>query len=277
MNYRHLFHAGNFADVHKHVILLALIERLTRKPKPLLLLDTHAGRGTYDLRSAEAARGNESQSGIRRLLNGAVVTNTDVKRYIDLLSPSFRNQEYLGSPLLAAQTLRVDDRLVCVESQLEEAHELQQVLRTRRNTSVIHGDGYAALKSHLPPKEARGLVLIDPPYESDREFTTIAQALPAATRRWATGVYAIWYPLKASGESRRFKDELRHSGLKKILQLELLVHPSDSRVGLNGSGMIVINPPWKFDEEMREAQAELFGALADRTADEPITQWLVHE
>jgi 23S rRNA (adenine2030-N6)-methyltransferase len=277
MNYRHIFHAGNFADVHKHVVLLALIDRLTRKPKPLMLLDTHAGRGTYDLRSAEATRGDESQKGIQRLVDGAVITNTDVTRYLDLLAPSLRKHEYLGSPLLAAQTLRAEDRLVCVESQLEEAHELQQAVRARRNTSVIHGDGYAALKSHLPPKEARGLVLIDPPYESDREFGSILQALLAATKRWATGVYAIWYPLKTSGEARRFKEELRSSGLKKILQLELFVHPSDSRVGLNGSGMLVVNPPWKFDEEMRDAQAELYGVLADRAAEAPAAQWLVGE
>jgi 23S rRNA (adenine2030-N6)-methyltransferase len=167
--------------------------------------------------------------------------------------------------------------LVCVESQIEEAHELQKAVGARRNTSVIHGDGYAALKSHLPPKEARGLVLIDPPYESDREFGSLTQALVTATKRWATGVYALWYPIKASGESRRFKEELRASGLKKILQLELFVHPADSRVGLNGSGMLIVNPPWKFDDDMREAQAELYSALADRAADQPVAQWLVGE
>ncbi len=277
MNYRHIFHAGNFADVHKHVILLALIDRLIRKPKPLLLLDTHAGRGTYDLRSAEATRGDEAQGGVRRVINASTVSNPDLKRFVDLLTPALRKQHYLGSPLLAAQALRAEDRLICVESQLEEAQELQNVLRERRNTSVIHGDGYAALKTYLPPKEARGLVLLDPPYESDREFNTITHALLAATKRWATGVYAIWYPIKASGESRRFKEELRHLGIKKILQLELFVHPRDSRVGLNGSGMAIVNSPWKLDEEMRAAQAELYGLLADRAADEPVAEWLVGE
>jgi 23S rRNA (adenine2030-N6)-methyltransferase len=277
MNYRHIFHAGNFADVHKHVILLALIDRLTRKSKPLLLLDTHAGRGTYDLDSEDASRGNQSQRGIRRLVQDSTVSNADVKRFLDLLAPSLRTQHYLGSPLLAGQVLRDEDRLVCVESQLEEAHELQRSLQWRRNSSVIHGDGYAALKSHLPPKEARGLVFIDPPYESDREFKLITQALLEGVRRWATGVYAIWYPIKATGESRRFKDTLRKSGLKKILLLELFVHPTDSRVGLNGSGMLILNPPWKLDEEMRAAQTELFGALADPKANEPVVEWLVGE
>jgi 23S rRNA (adenine2030-N6)-methyltransferase len=277
MNYRHIFHAGNFADVHKHVILLALIDRLTHKPKPLLFLDTHASRGTYDLRSEDAIRSDESKGGIRRLLEDGTLSNPDVKRYVELLAPPFRNQQYLGSPLLAAHMLRGEDRLVCIESQLEEAHELQRSLQMHRNSSVIHGDGYAALKSHLPPKESRGLVFIDPPYESDSEFDTLTQALLAATKRWATGVYAIWYPIKATGESRRFKDALRRSGLKKILQLELFVRPTDSRVGLNGSGILIVNPPWKLDEEMKAAQIELFGVLADKSANQPVAQWLVAE
>ena len=277
MNYRHIFHAGNFADVHKHVIFLALIDRLLRKPKPLLLLDTHAGRGTYDLRSEDATRGSESRNGIRRLIATTSISNPDVQRYLDIIAPDLRAQQYLGSPLLAAQTLRDEDRLVCIESQIEEAQELQGSLRARPNTSIVHGDGYAALKSYLPPKEARGLVLIDPPYESDREFSTLTQALLAATHRWATGVYALWYPIKASGESHRFKDSLRKSGLKKILQLELFVHPSDSRVGLNGSGMLIVNAPWKLDDEMRSAQADLHDALADRNADQPVVNWLVGE
>jgi 23S rRNA (adenine2030-N6)-methyltransferase len=277
VNYRHIFHAGNFADVHKHVILLALIDRLIRKPKPLLLLDTHAGRGTYDLRSEAASRGDEAQNGIRRLIATTTVSNVDVKRYVDLQTSALRTHQYLGSPLLAADALRPEDRLVCVESQLEEAHELHQVLQTRRNTSVIHGDGYAALKTYLPPKEARGLVLIDPPYESDSEFKALTQALLAATQRWPTGVYTSWYPIKASGELRRFKDALRKSGLKKILLLELFVHPGDSRVGLNGSGLLIVNPPWKLDEEMRAAQMELFGTLADTKANEPAVEWLVGE
>src|SRR6476619_2566030 len=133
MNYRHIFHAGNFADVHKHVILLALIDRLIRKPKPLLLLDTHAGRGTYDLRSEAASRADEAQSGIRRLVAANTLSNVDVKRYVDLQTSSLRTHRYLGSPLLAAETLRDEDRLVCVESQLEEAHELHEALQTRRN------------------------------------------------------------------------------------------------------------------------------------------------
>jgi 23S rRNA (adenine2030-N6)-methyltransferase len=277
MNYRHIFHAGNFADVHKHVILLALIARLTQKPKPILFLDTHAGRGAYDLQSVDATRSDEAQAGVRRILGNVVISNADVKRYADLIRPDLEKHQYLGSPVLAARGLRAEDRMVCVDANLEEAHELHSALQARSNTSVIHGDGYAALKSHLPPKEARGLVLIDPPYESDREFNTITQSLLGATKRWATGVYAIWYPIKATGESRRFKESLRKSGLKKILQLELFVHPSDSRAGLNGSGMLIVNAPWKFDEEMRAAQAELFDLLADRNADRPIAAWLVGE
>ena len=137
MNYRHLFHAGNFADVHKHVVLLALIERLTRKPKPILLLDTHAGRGMYDLRSTEAARGNESQNGIRRLLGDGVIANEDVKRYLGLLAPSFRNHEYLGSPLLAAHALRAEEIDVQLSTRSRSGQSADHAIACRKNTRQI--------------------------------------------------------------------------------------------------------------------------------------------
>lgn len=279
MNYRHAFHAGNFADVHKHVVLLALIERLRRKPKPLFYLDTHAGRGWYDLHSTEALRSDEWRTGIG-LITGAAPLSEDIRRYLQVVSsPRAHPDEnrYPGSPLLAASQLRDIDRIVLVEQQIAEAQALDQTLHGRRGVSVVCGDGYASLKTYLPPRENRGLVLIDPPYESDKEFAQILKALHFGLSRWPNGVFALWYPIKASRESHRLHTTLRTSGLRKLLLLELTVRPADSPMGLNGSGMLIANPPWQFDEEMRPALAELQMMLDPERDGEWKVEWLVGE
>ena len=259
MNYRHAFHAGNFADVHKHVVLLALIERLTAKPKPLLYLDTHAGRGSYELQSADGVRSAEWCSGVARVVTGGA-DSEEVRRYQQAVSSAAKSG-YPGSPLLASRRLRDIDRIVLVEQQVTEAQVLEQALRGRRGVSVVCGDGYAALKTYLPPRENRGLVLIDPPYESDREFAYVEKALLFGLGRWPNGLFAVWHPIKASQDSQRFHTALRQSGLRKLLLLELSVRPANSPLGLNGSGMIIANPPWQFEDAMRTALAELHSLL----------------
>lgn len=281
MNYRHAFHAGNFADVHKHMILIALLARLTRKPKPLFYLDTHAGRGRYDLQSADARRGNESQDGVDRLRAHRFAA-VDITRYLQLAGiggddGSRRVLSYPGSPLLALASLRDGDRAVLIEQQAEEVHVLRNETRHRRNVSVVCGDGYAALRTFLPPKENRGLVLIDPPYESVNEFATLVRALESAFSRWPTGVYAAWYPLTADYEAARFHATLRQSAIRRVLSVELSVRPSDSPLGLNGSAMIVVNPPWQLDTEIQPAMIELQNALAIDGAGGTRVQWLVGE
>jgi len=258
MNYRHAFHAGNFADVHKHVVLLALFERLKRKPKPLFYLDTHAGRGWYDLRSAEAARGREWQSGVAQVARTAPVS-ADLRRYVQALSSVTASDltRYPGSPAFAMQQLRDVDRIVLVEQQITEAQALEQYAHNRRGVAVVCGDGYGALKTYLPPRENRGLVLIDPPFESDREFSQVLTALQLGLSRWPNGLFALWYPIKAGRESHRLHEALRNTALRKLLLLELNVRPADAPLGLNGSGMIIANPPWQFDDEMRPALSEL--------------------
>jgi 23S rRNA (adenine2030-N6)-methyltransferase len=275
VNYLHAFHAGNFADVHKHVVLLALIERLQRKPKPIFYLDTHAGRGWYDLRSEEALRGDEAEGGIGRLRRQAV-THPDLQRYVASVGEE-ASVRYAGSPILAVKALRPGDRCVFVEKQLEEAAALQQALHNRRGVSVVHGDGYAALKTYLPPRENRGLVLIDPPYESEREFQEALRALLFCVQRWAGGVYAIWYPLKATPEVSRFHAALKASGLRKLLRLELCVRPEDSPLGLNGSGMLIANPPWQLDTDLLPALTELHHALSPENEGGVRVDWLVPE
>lgn len=281
MNYRHAFHAGNFADVHKHVVLLALLARLQRKPTPLFFLDTHAGRGIYDLQSAEANRGNEWQEGIGRLCE-ATPQAEDLRSYLQIAANASGKtgrqfRQYAGSPLLALRALRDIDRAVFVEQQPIEARELEKELPRHRNISVLTGDGYAALKAYLPPKENRGLVLIDPPYESENEFTDLERALTFGLSRWPHGIFALWYPVKAGQESRRLHASLRHSGLRKLLLLELNLRPADSPLGLNGSGMLIANPPWQLDLDMRVALDELLQLLSPQRTGNVRVEWLVGE
>ena len=280
MNYHHAFHAGNFADVHKHIVLLALVERLKRKPKPFFYLDTHAGRGLYDLRSVEASRGHEWQDGIARL-RASSPQSEDSGRYLAALAeanPTSSSETfYAGSPILALRCLREADRAVFVEKELEEAYALQQYTRARRGVSIVHGDGYAALKTYLPPREKRGLVLIDPPYESEREYTEIVRALTFCAHRWPGGVFAVWYPLKAGGDTQRLHSTLQAGELRRLLSLRLHVRPSNSPLGLNGSGMLIANPPWQFDIEVQPVMRELRDALATDSAGQAEVEWLVPE
>jgi 23S rRNA (adenine2030-N6)-methyltransferase len=277
VNYRHAFHAGNFADVHKHLVLLALIERLKRKPTPLFFLDTHAGRGRYDLQSHDATRAAEWRDGIGKLVPVKLEAE-DARRYLDIAGLTQAPlRQYFGSPLLALRALRDTDRVVFVEQQPVEAAALERELPRRRNVSVVCGDGYAALRTYLPPKENRGLVLMDPPYEADNEFVLVERALQLGLTRWPNGVFALWYPIKASRESQRMHAALVKSGLRKLLVLELNIHPQDSPLGLNGSGLVIANPPWQFDAEIRNALEELRALLAAEGAGRVRVEWLVGE
>lgn len=281
MNYRHAFHAGNFADVHKHVLLLALLERLKRKPAPLFFMDTHAGRGRYNLESSDAQRGNESQTGVLRLLGKQVIA-PDIASYMRAAGISADNsaktlRHYPGSPLIAINALRDGDRSVFVEQQPLEAKALEQALTRRKSASVVCGDGYAALKTYLPPRENRGLILIDPPYESEREFANVQRALGFGLARWPNGMFALWYPIKAAREPQRFLAALQKSRLRKLLLLELTVRAADSPIGLNGSGMLIANPPWQFDVEMVDVIQELHRILAPEQEGGTRVEWLVGE
>jgi 23S rRNA (adenine2030-N6)-methyltransferase len=275
VNYRHAFHAGNFADVHKHVVLLALLERLKQKPKPLFYLDTHAGRGWYDLRAEDATRGGEWREGIARLASRAA-QSADLLRYLQATHAGGATPtRYPGSPVLALEALRAGDRAVLIEQQPAEAQALKQSSLGKRNVAVVCGDGYAALKTYLPPSENRGLVLIDPPYEAETEFGDAERAVRLGLSRWPNGVFALWYPIKAGSPAQRLNAALRSSGLRKLLRLELTVRPADSPIGLNGSGLLIANPPWKFDGEIADALAETHAALSD--AGGSSVEWLVGE
>jgi 23S rRNA (adenine2030-N6)-methyltransferase len=270
VNYRHAFHAGNFADVHKHIVLLLLLEHLHKKSTPFFFLDTHAGRGLYDLQSDDAKRGNEAAGGITLLREASPPEFANYLR-----TATAKEKIYPGSPLIAVQMLRDNDRAVFVEKHAEEAQALKRALGRRARIAVLNDDGYAALKAHLPPEENRGLVLIDPPYESDTEFADAAQALQMALKHWPNGIYALWFPIKPGASELRLYRTLTNAGIKKILLSTLNIRPSNSPLGLNGSGVLIVNPPWQLDEQLRALMPKLQLILARHGSQQ--VQWLAGE
>ncbi|MGY1529379.1 23S rRNA (adenine(2030)-N(6))-methyltransferase RlmJ [Luteimonas sp. A649] len=281
MNYRHAFHAGNHADVLKHVVLLALCDALVAKPAPLFALDTHAGRGLYHLGGASAQRTNEADDGIARLI-AETPRDPLLRRYLDAVS-ACRKQHgadaYPGSPWLLAHALRDVDRIACCEVQPEEAKVLAATLATDRRVRVHESDGYAAVRSLLPPRDGearigRGLVLIDPPYETQMaEFDTSLAAIREGLRRFPQGVFALWYPIKLRRTLGPFQRRAADLPAKSVLVAELLVRPDDSPLRMNGSGLLVVNAPWQFDLALKPALAALATALGERGASSRL-HWL---
>jgi 23S rRNA (adenine2030-N6)-methyltransferase len=277
MNYRHAFHAGNFADVFKHAILLALLDALTAKDKPLCCFDTHAGRGRYALDDEQAAKTGEWRKGVARLFDSPEPP-APLQRYVDAIraiNPDGTLHNYPGSPLLAAQALRPDDRLVLCETQPEEAAGLRALFRDDRRVHVHLRDGYAALNALLPPPEKRGLVLIDPPFEAQEgEFAAIEAALGSAHARWPNGVYAVWYPIKSHRVIAPFHRHMASGPFDKVLVAELLVRPADSPLRLNGCGMLIANPPWQLDATLARLLTALRVALAQSAGASESRRWL---
>ena len=283
MNYRHAFHAGNHADVLKHLVLLALIEALQRKDTPYFVLDTHAGRGRYDLDAVESDKTGEALLGIDRLRRWAKNERKPapaLKRYLEAVRPAIadtRPRYYPGSPLLVAQTLRDGDRLAACELQADEAKALETVFVHDRRVGTHQRDGYGAMKALLPPAEKRGLVLIDPPYETQgAEFDTIHTALREALQRWPQGIFAIWYPIKQRRTLMPFLRKIPHLPIKTAWLAELLVRPDDSPLRMNGSGMLVLNPPWQVERDIAAALPQLSKALGEPGASHRL-EWLKQE
>ena len=266
MNYRHGFHAGNFADVVKHVVLVAILRHLRRKDKPFCVIDTHAGRGLYDLTSEAARRTGEFAGGIGRFRDIAIDSlPAALGDYLSIVR-SFGDSAYPGSPLIAARLLREGDRLVAIERQEEEAAALAQALSDLPHTRVICADGYARLPALLPPPERRGLVLIDPPYEAADEFARLGALVAAARRRFATGIYVVWFPIKSSASADALAGELMASAGTEMLRIVTDVGKEAGSERLSAAGLLVLNPPYKLDEEMRTAAAVLAPRLGKHAA-----------
>jgi 23S rRNA (adenine2030-N6)-methyltransferase len=271
MNYRHAFHAGNFGDVVKHAVLALLIERLKEKDGAFRVIDTHAGAGVYDLTSGAAERTEEWRLGIGRLWGRALPepVNGLLAPYLGALAalnPSDRLKRYPGSPAIVRHLLRRQDRLTAVELHPEDARALAATFAGDVQVRVVTLDGWLALGSFVPPKERRGLVLIDPPYETKDEFTQAAEGFLKAHQRWPTGIYALWYPVKNLAAVRRLGDGLAASGVKRLIRAELTVRRrearSDQGATFNGAGLILCNAPWRFAATLKALLAALVPLLS---------------
>jgi 23S rRNA (adenine2030-N6)-methyltransferase len=267
MNYRHAFHAGGFADVIKHVVLVRILTYLQDKQAPFRVIDTHAGAALYDLTGDEARRGGEWLTGIARLMQARFSESTALllKPYLDIVrafNPQRGLEAYPGSPLIARALLRPQDRLTACEVEPNARKRLIDALRRDTQARVVDLDGWVALPAFVPPKERRGLILIDPPYEQKDEFERMAEGFAEAFAKWPTGMYLMWYPVK----SRRATDNLaRHvAGVAgaaatpgKCLRLEFSVAPQAAEPGLTSAGVLLVNPPWTLAGELRAILPEL--------------------
>ena len=266
LSYRHGFHAGNHADVLKHTALVALLRILARKDKPLLVVDTHAGAGMYSLEQGFAVRNAEFRGGIGALWEGSDLPEP-VADYLDqvrAVNPDGVLRQYPGSPRIALGVLRPQDRLRLFELHSTEGAILaRQFAQEGRRVTVTAGDGFAGLKAVLPPPSRRGLVLIDPSYELATDYRAVVTALRDGIERFATGTYVVWYPLLQRRESVELPEKLRRAVDADWLDIALQVKaPSPDGLGLHGSGLFIVNPPWKYSEQMRGTLPWLARALA---------------
>ena len=270
MNYRHAYHAGNFADVLKHAVLARVIEYLGRKEAPFRVIDTHAGAGRYALTSPEAGKTGEWQNGIARLIGpGAKPLPAGVaallRPYLDAVRADNAGpglDTYPGSPCLALRLMRPQDALIANELHPEDTLHLKAALGRDPRAKVMALDGWVALKALLPPKERRGLVLIDPPFEEPGELERMAAGLAQALQRFATGTYLAWYPIKDPQPIRRFHMQLARLRAPNMLRVELLIQRPDHADRLNGCGLVVVNPPYTLERELAVVLPELRRRLA---------------
>jgi 23S rRNA (adenine2030-N6)-methyltransferase len=262
MNYRHAFHAGNFADVVKHATLARILVHLCAKPTPFRVIDTHAGAGLYDLTGSQASRSGEWHDGIARLLvTPAVPLLTPYLKVVARFNGADALTAYPGSPMLVRAFLRGGDRLIACELEPSAAAALARNLKSDRRCKAIAIDGWTALNAYVPPRERRGVVLIDPSFEDAEDFPRLGNALEGAHRKWPTGIYLLWYPLKERQGADMLAHRLRRSGIGKILRAELNLPMPRKPERLSACGLIIVNPPWTLEDELRLLMPELVAAL----------------
>ncbi|WP_022719637.1 23S rRNA (adenine(2030)-N(6))-methyltransferase RlmJ [Rhodopseudomonas sp. B29] len=264
MNYRHAFHAGNFADVVKHIVLARILTYLQDKPAPFRVIDTHAGAGLYDLTSEEAQRGGEWTTGIARALQARFSDKAGelIAPYLDIVrafNPKAELVAYPGSPLITRALLRPQDRLTACEIEPTARKRLIDALRRDTQARVVDLDGWQALSAFLPPKERRGLVLIDPPFERKDEFERMADGFTTAHAKWPTGIYLMWYPVKQRRATEALADHVAGlaGGDGKCLRLEFSVAPQQDDGALISTGLLIVNPPWTLASELKIILPEL--------------------
>lgn len=256
LSYRHAFHAGNHADVLKHLVLAQIIQGLQRKPAAMCYIDTHAGAGTYDLKSREAEKVGEFRHGIAKIWQRTDIP-ASLADYLGAVramnaGPYSELRYYPGSPALARHLLRPADRMVLIERHPSDYARLRETFALEPHCRVEQGDGYALLKAFVPPLEKRGVVLIDPSYELKTEYWQVIDTLVAAYQRWATGVYVLWYPLIARDQADKLEKRVLATGIRKVMGVEFALTAPAAESGLWGSGLIVVNPPYQLDEQVRQ-------------------------
>lgn len=281
MNYLHDFHAGGIADVFKHIVLIAIINALKKKETPFCYIDTHAGGGIYDLTSDSAQKTGEYQTGIAKIIHQSL--NDDLlNQYISVVkkcNSSIIKQEnnliyYPGSPFIARCELRDYDRMIIMDYKKPVYDQLKTIFTHDKHIQVHHYDGYLGLKAFLPPKEKRGLVLIDPPFEDINEFKLLTQHLSTALQKWSNGIFAIWYPIKNRKQIELFHQQIKKLPVSNILVTEFCPWPDDVATRLNGSGMIIINPPWQINVILGKALGELLDYLKLDKKGHTSTRWI---
>lgn len=279
LSYRHSFHAGNHADVLKHTVQSLIIESLKEKDKPFLYLDTHAGAGRYQLSGEHAERTGEYLEGIARIWAQESVPE-ELKTYLEAvnaLNPRGDLRFYPGSPLIAAHLLRDHDKLNISELHPSDFPLLRNEFSRDNRARVVREDGYQQLKSQLPPSSRRGFVLIDPPYELKSDYQAVVKGIQEGHRRFATGTYAVWYPVVLRQQIKRMVKDFQATGIRKILQIELAVRPDSDQRGMTASGMIVINPPWKLESQMKSVLPWLHNVLVPEGTGHTLVDWITPE
>jgi 23S rRNA (adenine2030-N6)-methyltransferase len=280
MNYRHDFHAGNFADVFKHIFLTRVLLHLGLKPAAFRYIETHAGSGVYDLLGPQAAKTAEWRGGIGRLAAArwAPAAQDLIEPYLRIVAPLLDGAEprYPGSPAIARALLRRQDKMLLCELHPDARRRLKANVGSSAQAKILDLDGYLGLKAFVPPVERRGLVLIDPPFEEAGEFERLAGAIAAAWRKWARGVYILWYPVKDGGQAASFAQALARSGVKPLLRLEFQIAACQPRGPLTRSGLMIVNPPFGLEAEARRILPCLGRSLAEG---EPgaLIEWIARE
>ena len=282
MNYRHAYRAGNFADVVKHAVLVRLVEYLKQKDKAFRVIDTHAGIGLYDLSAEEAQKTGEWQGGIGRVLDAgfareAAALLAPYLAAVKATNPDGGLTRYPGSPLVVRNLLRKQDRLSAIELHPQDFTVLKTLFADDHQVRVMELDGWLALGAHLPPKERRGLVLVDPPFEQEGEFARMADGLRKAHRRWPGGIYALWYPIKDRRAVNAFREALAGLGIPKILDIRFEIRPASDEPRLDGTGMIVVNPPFTLERELGVMLPALHKVLAEGRGAGWRVDWLAGE
>lgn len=283
MNYRHIYHAGNFADVLKHSVFALILEHLKLKDAPFRVIDTHAGTGLYDLASEEAQKTGEWRDGIGRILAAEPPAGIDdlLTPYLDVVRAENDGGKtvvrYPGSPLIARRLMRRGDSLVVDEAHPEDAARLAALFAKDRQTKVLALDGWTALKALLPPKERRGLVLIDPPFEEPGEFKRLLHGLVGAHRRFATGTVMLWYPVKDVRTAQTFLRDVAALGIPKVLSAELFVDTPHADGGLVGTGLVILNPPFTLEAKLKGLLPYLVATMARGKGAESRLAWLAGE